>query len=134
LDLLPGCITGTPPAFHYHPFRYINWKEEARVQKQPAHWTAERTDEAKQQFYMDFGFMRASTSTFYQPNKLQDQIVLSFDNFTSYLLVIDKTSRYAWVIFRGGKDPLLDIINVFLTRYGHTDGKLIQTDQGGELA
>jgi hypothetical protein len=34
LDLLPGNITGIPPSFHYHLFRFIDWKKEARIQKQ----------------------------------------------------------------------------------------------------
>jgi hypothetical protein len=29
LDLLPGNVTGVPPGFQYHPFRFIDWKEEA---------------------------------------------------------------------------------------------------------
>ena len=29
LDLLPGNAMGIPQGFHYHPFRYIDWKEEA---------------------------------------------------------------------------------------------------------
>ncbi len=36
LDLLPGNVTGIPNKFEYHPFRYIDWKEEARVQRQNA--------------------------------------------------------------------------------------------------
>jgi hypothetical protein len=36
LDLLPGNVTGIPHGFHYHPFWFIDWKEEARVQKQAA--------------------------------------------------------------------------------------------------
>jgi hypothetical protein len=43
LDLLPGNVTGIPPTFEYHPFRYIDWKEEARVQWQKALKLAERT-------------------------------------------------------------------------------------------
>ncbi len=33
LDLLPGNVTGIPHGFHCHPFWFINWKEEARIQK-----------------------------------------------------------------------------------------------------
>jgi hypothetical protein len=36
LDLLHGKVTGIPPGFQYHPFWFIDWKEEARVQKQAA--------------------------------------------------------------------------------------------------
>jgi hypothetical protein len=54
LDLLPGNVTGIPNKFAYHPFRYIDWKEEARVQRQKALKYAERTDEPRKRFYMDF--------------------------------------------------------------------------------
>jgi hypothetical protein len=69
LNLLPGNVMGIPHGFHYHPFWFIDWKEEARVQKQAAQQSAERTTECKRRFYMDFGFMRASTSNFLKPNK-----------------------------------------------------------------
>jgi hypothetical protein len=64
LDLLPGNVSGIPRNFQYHPFRFIDWKEEARIQKQAALRSAERTTEIKWHFYLDFGFMRASTSNF----------------------------------------------------------------------
>jgi hypothetical protein len=133
LDLLPGRVTGIPAGFHYHPFRYIDWKEEARVQKQAAQRSAVRTTDIKRRFYMDFGFMHASTSTYGRPNKADDRIVLSHDSFSAYLLVIDEASRYAWVFLTDGKDPPNTIIHEFLTRFGHADGGSIRTDQGGEL-
>ena len=42
LDLLPGNVMGIPHGFHYHPFRFIDWKEEARIQKQAALRLVER--------------------------------------------------------------------------------------------
>ncbi len=36
LDLLPGNITGIPTGFQYHPFSFLDRKEEARIQKQAA--------------------------------------------------------------------------------------------------
>jgi hypothetical protein len=36
LDLLLGNVTGIPPGFQYHPFQFIDWKEEAHIQKQTA--------------------------------------------------------------------------------------------------
>ena len=41
LDLLPGNVLGVPPRFQYHPFRFVDWKEEARIQKQAALRSAE---------------------------------------------------------------------------------------------
>ena len=64
LDLLPGKVTGIPPSFHCHPFQYIDWKEEARVKKQAAGKSAEQTTEQGRRFYMDFGFMHASSADY----------------------------------------------------------------------
>ena len=36
LDLLPGHVIGTPPVFKYHPFRSIDFKEQASIRKQAA--------------------------------------------------------------------------------------------------
>jgi hypothetical protein len=72
LDLLPRNVTGIPPGFQYHPFQFIDWKEKARIQKQAALQSAERTMETKRRSYLDFSFMRASTSNFNRPNKAHD--------------------------------------------------------------
>jgi hypothetical protein len=92
LDLLPGNVMGVLPGFHYHPFCFLDWKEEACIQKQVALRMAERTTEIKCQYYMDFRFMCASTSNFSQPSKKHDRVVLLYDGYSSYLLIIDKGS------------------------------------------
>ena len=58
----------------------------------------------------------------------------SFDGFKSYLLVVDKTTRYAWIFPTKTKKPPVEIIRLFLEKYGHEEGGLIRVDQGGELA
>ena len=83
---------------------------------------------------MDFGFMRASTSNYSQPSKKNDWVVLLYDGYSSYLLVIDEASRYIWVFLTTLKEPPLNIINAFLDCFGHEQGGLICTDQGGKLA
>ena len=55
LDLMSGKVTGIPAEFKYHPFRHIDWKEEARIKKQNACKSAVRTTEVGQKIYMDFG-------------------------------------------------------------------------------
>ena len=42
LDVLPSHVIGTPPVFEYHPFRSIDFKEQAYIRKQAAQRTAER--------------------------------------------------------------------------------------------
>jgi hypothetical protein len=102
LDLLPRNVMGIPHGFHYHPFRFIVWKEEARIQKQVAQQSAERITDCKHRFYMDFGFIRASTSNFSKPNKTDDRVVLSYDGFSSYLFIVDEASRFIWVFLTKG--------------------------------
>ncbi len=87
LDKLPGNVTGIPPGFQYHPFCFIDWKEVAQIQKQAALRSAEPTTECKRRYYMDFGFMRASPSTFSQPAKKNDRVFLSYNGFLLYLLI-----------------------------------------------
>ena len=58
LDLLQGRVMGISSDFQYHPFRFIDWKEDARVKKKAAGKTVERTTEVGRRFYIDFGFMR----------------------------------------------------------------------------
>jgi hypothetical protein len=133
LDLLPGRVWGIPSEFRHHPFHFIDHKESALVKKCPAQHSAVRTSECTRHFYMDFGFMRSSTSDYVRPNKATDWVVLSYDGFNSYLLIIDEALRYAWVFLAKSKDPPLDIICVFFSMHGHQDGGCVHTDQGGEL-
>jgi hypothetical protein len=125
LDLMPGRILGITPSFQYHPFHFIDWNEKAHIQKQAENYSAERTNESKRRFYMDFGFMRANRSQFGHPQKTQDRVVLSFDNFTSYLLTIDEALRHAWVFHTESKYPP---VKAFLMQFGHPDGGSIWTD------
>ncbi len=47
LDLLPGRVTGIPSDFRYHPFHFINHKEQASLKNQPAQRFAVHTTECK---------------------------------------------------------------------------------------
>jgi hypothetical protein len=134
LDMLPGNVTGTPLVFEYHPFQFVDFKEQARIRKQSAHQSAERTTDTRKCFYMDFGFMRSSQSDYSCPNKRTDRVIKSWDRYSSYLLIVDEASRYAWVFLTGSKDPPIDIIDQFLKKFGHEDGGSIRTNQGGKLA
>ncbi len=52
---------GLPNNFTFHPFCYIDWKEQARVRKRAALRVAQKVHNAGARFYMDFGFIRASS-------------------------------------------------------------------------
>jgi hypothetical protein len=61
LDVLPKNVTGLPITFNYHPFWFVDFKEQARIHKQAAQRLAVWTPECHRRFYMDVGFIRAST-------------------------------------------------------------------------
>ncbi len=84
-------------------------------------------------FFMDFGFLRASTDDYKCPNKLLDRIVRSCDDYCAYLLIVDGVSRCTWVFLMVSKEPPLDILRAFMTKFGNANG-VVCTDQGGELA
>ncbi len=134
LDMLPGNVTGIPSEFQYHPFRFIDFKQQARIREQAAQRTAVRTLEAGKRYYMDFSFMRVSCSDYRKPNPKTGQVVQSWDGYSSYLLIVDEASHFMWVFLTKSKDPLLDIIDCFLKKFGHDDGGSIRSDQGGKLA
>jgi hypothetical protein len=134
LDHLPGNATGLPTEFDYHPFQFIDFKEQARICKQAVQRSTILTPECKHHFYMDFGFLRASTSDLTPQTRSGDRVVYSHDGFTSYLLIVDEASRYIWVFLTNSKSPPLNIVNEFLKTHGLPAGGFIRTDQGGELA
>ena len=69
LGNLPGNVTRLPSVFDYHPFHFINFKEHVRIWKQAAQRSAVRTTDCRHHFYIDFGFMQASTSNYSRPQK-----------------------------------------------------------------
>ncbi len=128
LNLLPGNVLGIPAEFNHHPFKLIDFKAQAQGRKQAAQWLAVCTPKRKQHFYMDFGFMQALDSDYSKQDKLKDPVVYLYDGFLSYLLIVDKTTRYIWVFLTSCKDPPLDIIAEFLQQHGHKDGDCVWTD------
>ncbi|KAL7528101.1 hypothetical protein ACHAXR_002269, partial [Thalassiosira sp. AJA248-18] len=134
LDVLPGCATGIPNQFNYHPFRFIDHREQARIRRQAKGRNPERVNKVGQRFYMDFGFIRASTSNYSRPNPKEDRVVESFDGYNCYLLVVDEHSRHVWVFLFQSKDPPVDDASAFLKVFGLSEGGIIRCDQGGELA
>jgi hypothetical protein len=78
--------------------------------------------------------MRASTSDYSKPTPTTDRVVTSIDGFNSYLLVVDKFSRYMWIFLCKSKEPPIDEMSAFLSTFGLQEGGVIRCDQGGELA
>jgi hypothetical protein len=126
LQVLPKRVTGLPSKFTSHPFRFINHKVKAQIQKQPAGQHAVKPPLPGQRFFMDFAFMRSSTSDFSCPGLATDWVVCSLDGLNSYLLVVDELSRYCWVFRCSSKEPPIDEVSAFLDIFGRDNGGVIR--------
>ena len=85
-----------------------------------------------QQFAMDFGFVRGSDFK----NKLEDgKTVTSIDDKNSYLLIIDKYTRYTWVFLSNSKTPPIVAARRVLNKFKcpASRHRTVRVDQGGEL-
>jgi hypothetical protein len=133
LDVLCQNVLGTPTTFEYHPFRFIDFKEQAYICKQAAQRTTERMPTYGAEFYMDFAFMRSSTDNYKRPNKATNRVVTSYDGYSSHLVVVDGALRCVWAFLTQTKEPPLAILWAFMSKFGLKKG-LVRTDQGGELA
>ena len=86
---------------------------------------------------MDFGFIKALDTE--SDEKLKN-LIKSYDGFNSYLLIIDKKTRYIWVFLSESKHPPVATVDKFLTKFGIPQDKrdnlnlVVRTDQGGELS
>ena len=132
--MLPSCVDGVPTQFEYHPFRYIDHKEQAYIRKRAVQRKARKLPLCGQRFYADFGFLRASTDDYARPSDDEDRIVQSFDGFNSYLLLVDDVSSHVWVFLCKSKEPPTDTVSQFLAVFGLEGGGVLRCDQGGELA
>jgi hypothetical protein len=92
LDVLLQHVIGTPSVFEYHPFQYIDFKEQAYIRKQAAQCTAEHIPTCGAEFYMDFGFMRSSTEDYKRPNKDTNHVVMAYGEYSAHLVIVDGAS------------------------------------------
>ena len=113
---------------------FIDHKVQACIQKRRSRKIASKETHPRQCFYVDFGFMQASTSNYPKPNPDIACIVTSVDRFTSYLLVVDKFSQYMWIFLCMSKEPPVEERSAFLSTLGLQEGGVIRCDQGGEFA
>ena len=134
LDVIADNVTGTPAKFAPHPFRDIAWLNQARIRKKQVGSDPSRVARAGERFYADFGFVRSSTMDYTQPSPEKDRVVQSFDGFNSYLIIADEVTKKIWVFLTKSKDPPIETMQLFLTKFGLETGGLIRCDNGGELA
>ena len=80
---------------------------------------------------MDFGFIRGSQYTI---KTEEGPTITSKDGYNSYLLIIDRATRYTWVFLSKSKHPPVDIAREILRKFkaNHTH-RTCRTDQGKEL-
>jgi len=105
LKALATHADGLPNGFEFHPFRHIDWKEQARIRKRAARRVATKVAEIGVRFYLDFGFIRASSVDYQRPNINSDRIVDSYDGYSSYLLIVDEKSSKTCVFLTKSKAP-----------------------------
>jgi hypothetical protein len=134
MDELTKHAIGLPEFFEWHSFRFIDFREQARIQKKPVGRNPTKVAERGQQFYFDFGFIRVSNEDYSRPTKNKDHVVKSYEGYSSYLLVVDEVSKYSWIFLTKSKDPPIELTKLFLQEYAHVDEGKIRCDQGGELA
>jgi hypothetical protein len=134
LDKLPQHAVGLPSKLEWHPFRFVDFKEQARIRKRPVGRNPVKVSKRGQRFYMDFGFIRASAADLSQPKSSDDRVVESFDGFNSYLLIVDEVSKYSWIFLTKSKEPPVELTQLFMKEFANADGGKIRVDQGGELA
>ncbi len=86
---------------------------------------------AGQHFHMDFGFVRGSGYSIKQENK---PTVTSIDGFSSYLIIVDRITRYLWVFLTTSKSPPITIAQKILSKFKCKNPyRTVRTDQGKEL-
>jgi hypothetical protein len=85
-----------------------------------------------EKFHMDMGFV---CGTKYSHKDEDGRLITSLDGYNSYLLIIDRATRYLWVFLSKFKTPKIDIVKDFLKKHGAKEShhKVIRTDEGGEL-
>jgi hypothetical protein len=83
-------------------------------------------------FHIDMGFVRG---TKFSERDEDGRLVTSLDGYNSYILIIDRATRYTWVILTKAKTPQINMLRTFLAMHGSKTAtqKYIRTDQGGEL-
>jgi hypothetical protein len=78
------------------------------------------------------GFVRGSM---YAGKDEDRHTVTSLDGYNSYIVIVDRATRYTWVFLSKTKTPKIDTITTFLKIHGASllQQKYIRTDEGGEL-
>jgi len=84
-----------------------------------------------QHFHMDFGFVRGSG---FSHETIDGRTITSIDGFNSYLIVIDRCTRFTWIFLTTTKDPPIQQAQALLQKFkaAHKH-RTVRVDQGKEL-
>ena len=83
-----------------------------------------------QALHMDYGFVRG---TGWKSKDDSGTTITSLDGFRSYLLIVDKATRYKWIFLSRTKVPKTEEIRQFLRTVKPSTPGFYVTDQGTEL-
>jgi hypothetical protein len=90
--------------------------------------------EPGQHIHIDFGFVRGSD---WSMKDTDGKLVTSIDGYRSYCLLIDRSTRYIWIILTKRKTPPVVEVRHLLSQLQskvQSSYKTVTTDLGGELA
>jgi hypothetical protein len=105
--------TGLPKDISLHPFRSCQICMDARHHCTPV-WRTDITPvQPGNRFHVNFGFMRASNSSFGPSAKTDSRVVQSHDGFLAYLLISDAATQYSWCFLPTPKNPRLLLCDCF---------------------
>jgi len=111
--------TDAPPLHRKYPyFKCPCWQDSKMIQMLKGYATDAHRLSTGNIFQIHFGFIRGPDDD----TTTKENIVSSFDGYTSYLLVVDKSSRYTWVFLTEDKSPPITIVNSFLEQQGLKEG------------
>lgn len=80
-----------------------------------------------QHFHVNFGFVRGSE---FKSVTDAGETITSIDNKNSYLLIVDRKTRYMWIHNSRSREPPLNAIQQVLTKFGSTDThRTVRSDQ-----
>ena len=81
-----------------------------------------------QHFHIDFGFVRGSDYS--TKDSDTGKTFTSIDNKNSYLLIVDRKTRYMWIHTSASKEPPLEAVRAVLTKFGSNDKhRTVRSDQ-----
>ena len=87
--------------------------------------------EPGQHFSMDYGFVRGSQ---FKSKDEDGHVVTSFDGKNSYLIIVDRGTRYTWTFLSNNKVPPVDAARQLLKKFKSSNPhRTVRVDQGGEL-